>query len=74
MDCSLPGSSVPGDSPGKNTGAGYCAFLQGILPTQGSNPCLLHLLNCTQNLYSLATREARNIPRALVACYSMAQW
>ena len=22
MDCSLPGSSVPGDSPGKNTGGG----------------------------------------------------
>ena len=32
------------DSPGKNTGVG-CHFLpQGIFPTQGSNPCLLHLL------------------------------
>ena len=26
MDCSLPGSSVHGDSPGKNTGVG-CHFL-----------------------------------------------
>ena len=30
MDCSPPGFSVPGDSPGKNTGAGCHAFLQGI--------------------------------------------
>ena len=31
----------PGDSPGKNTGVGCHALLQGIFPTQGSNPCLL---------------------------------
>ena len=42
MDCSLPGSSVQGDSPGKNTGVGCCALLQGIFPTQGSNPGLPH--------------------------------
>ena len=30
MDCSPPGSSVHGDSPGKNTGVGCHAFLQGI--------------------------------------------
>ena len=42
MDCSLPGSSVHGDSPGKNTGVGCHALLQGIFPTQGLNPlCLL---------------------------------
>ena len=41
-DCSLPGSSLQGDSPGKNTGVGCQAFLQGIFPTQGSNPGLLH--------------------------------
>ena len=38
MDCSLPGSSVHGDSPGKNSGVGYHALLQGIFPTQVSNP------------------------------------
>ena len=38
MDCSLPGSSVHGDSPGKNPGVGCHALLQGIFPTQGSNP------------------------------------
>ena len=37
---SLPGSSVRGESPGKNTGVGCHAFLQGIFPTQGSNPGL----------------------------------
>ena len=42
MDCSPPGSSVHGDSPGKNTGVGCHALLQGIFPTQGSNPGLPH--------------------------------
>ena len=37
------GSSVHGDPPGKNTGMGCCALLQGNFPTQGSN---LHLI-CT---------------------------
>ena len=31
----------PWDSPGKNTGVGCRALLQGIFPTQGSNLCLL---------------------------------
>ena len=42
VDCSLPGSSVHGDSPGKNTGVGCHSLLQGIFPTQGLNPGLLH--------------------------------
>ena len=42
MDCSPPGSFVHGDSPGKNTGVGYFALLQGIFLTQGLNPHLLH--------------------------------
>ena len=42
MDCSPPGSSVHGDSPGKNTGVGCHALLQGIFPTQGLNPALPH--------------------------------
>ena len=41
----------PGDSPGKNTGMGCHAFLQGIVPTQGSNPGLLH---CRQILCQLS--------------------
>ena len=45
MDHSPPGSSVHGVSPGKNTGLGCHALLQGIFPTQGSNPRLLCLLH-----------------------------
>ena len=48
MDDSLPGSSVHGIFPGKNTGPGCHFFLQGIFPTQGSN---LRLLHCRQMLY-----------------------
>ena len=50
MYCSSPCSS-PGDSPGKNTGVGCHALLQGIFPTQGSNPCLPH---CRWILYRLS--------------------
>ena len=42
MECSPPGSSVHGDSPGKNTGMGCHVLLQGIFPTQGSNLGLPH--------------------------------
>ena len=43
----------PQDSPGKNTGVGGHDLLQGILPAQELNPCLLWLLHCTWILYSL---------------------
>ena len=39
VDCRL---LCPGDSPGKNTGVGCHFLLQGIFPTQGSNPGLPH--------------------------------
>ena len=42
---SVPGSSVHGDSPGKNTGVGCHAPLQGIFLTQGWNPHLSSLLH-----------------------------
>ena len=38
----------PWNSPGQKTGVGCYCLLQGIFPTQGSNPCLLH---CRQILY-----------------------
>ena len=41
-DCSPPGSSVHGDSPGKNPRVGCHALLQGIFPTQGLNLGLAH--------------------------------
>ena len=57
VDCSLPGSSVHGDSPSKNTGVGCHALLQGIFPTQGSNPGLLY---CRQILYWLCHQGTPN--------------
>ena len=51
MDYSPPGSSVHGDSPGKNAGVGCHSLLQGSFPTQGLNPDLLH---CRQTLYHLS--------------------
>ena len=68
MDCSPPGSSVHGDSPGKNIGVGCqvgChALLQGIFPTQGLNAGLPH---CRRILNHLSHQES---PRILewVAC------
>ena len=41
----------PWTSPGQNTGVDSLSFLQGIFPTQGSNPGLLH---CRQILYQLS--------------------
>ena len=51
MDCSPLGLSVCGDFPGKNTGVGCHAFLQGIFPTQGLN---LDLPHYRQILYQLS--------------------
>ena len=45
VDCSPPGSSVHGDSPGKNFGMGYHALLQGIFATPGWQVHLLYLLH-----------------------------
>ena len=42
--CSLPGSSIHGDSPGKNTGVGCHFLLQGIFPTR-DGAHVLHLLH-----------------------------
>ena len=58
MDCSLPSSSVRGDSPGKNTGVGCHALLQRIVPTQGLNPGLPH---CRQILYHLSYQGSPRI-------------
>ena len=41
----------PWNSPGQNSRVGSCSLLQGIFPTQGSNPCLPH---CKWILYQLS--------------------
>ena len=55
----LLGSTVHGGSPGKNTGGGCHALLQGIFPTQGPNP---GLPQCKWMLYCLSHRGS---PRTL---------
>ena len=59
------GLLCPWNSPGKNTGMGSHSFLQGIFPTQGSNPGFLH---CRQILYHL-THQGSPLNRHLV-CFS----
>ena len=49
------GLHSPCNSPGQNSGVGSCSLLQGIFPTQGLNPGLLH---CRLILYQLSHREA----------------
>ena len=55
-DCSSPASSVHEYSPGKNSGVGCHALLQGNFPTQGSNQ-VSHIAeglpHCRQILYHL---------------------
>ena len=47
----------PWNSPGHNTGVGSLSLLQGIFPTQGSNPGLSH---CRRILYQLNYRGSPN--------------
>ena len=58
MDCSPPGSSVHGDSPGKNTGTGCHALLQEVFWIQGSNP---GLQRCKQIFYCLSYQGSPGI-------------
>ena len=60
MDCSPPGSSVHGDSPGKNTRVDCHALLQETFPSQGSNSSLLH---CRLILHHLSHQGSPRIPK-----------
>ena len=48
----------PWNSPGQNTGVDSLSLLQGIFPTQGSNPGLLH---CRWILYQLSQKGSPRI-------------
>ena len=54
----LHGLYSPWNSPGQNTGVGSLSFLQGIFPTQGSNPGLQH---CRQILYQTSHKGSPRI-------------
>ena len=68
IECRLPGSSVHGNSLGKNTGVGCHALLRGIYPTQGLNPGLLH---CRQILYTLSHQGSPWILEWVAYAFSM---
>ena len=67
LSCSVVSDSLgphglycsPWNSPGQNTGVGSLSLLQGIFPTQGSNPGVPH---CRHILYQLSHRRS---PRTL---------
>ena len=48
----------PWNSPGQNTGVGSLSLLRRIVPTEGSNPGLLH---CWQSLYQRSHKESPRI-------------
>ena len=52
------GPYSPWNSPGQNTGVSSLSLLQGIFPTQGSNPGLLH---CRRILYQLSHKGSPRI-------------
>ena len=58
------------DSPGKNTGVGCHALLQGIFPTQGLNPwplCLLHWQ--AGSLTTSTTSETHDYTYSFFICF-----
>ena len=57
----------PWDSPGKNTGVGCLALLQGIFPVQGLNPGLSY---CRQILYHLSHQGSPEILEWVVHPFS----
>ena len=69
IDCSPQGFSVHEDSPGKNTGVGCHALLQGIFPTQELNqgPLL-----CRQIRYQLSYQKESEVAQlGLTLCDPM---
>ena len=61
MDCSVPGSSVHGDSPGKNTGEGCHALFQGIFLTQRSNPTSVMCSSLAGRFFTNSTTRETHI-------------
>ena len=55
----------PWNSPGQKPGVGSLSFLQGIFPTQGSNPGLPH---CKRILYCLSHQASNSQPKWLKEC------
>ena len=65
----LHGLYSPLNSPGQKTGVGSLSLLQGIFPTQGLNPGLLH---CRQILYQLSHKGSPSILESVA--YPFSRW
>ena len=57
----------PWNSPGQNTAVGSLSLLQGIFPTQGSNPGFQH---CRWILYQLSNQESPRILKLVAHPFS----
>ena len=71
LPLSHQGSPCPWDSPGKNPGVGCHSLLQGIFPTQGSNPGIPH---CRQILYHLSQESCKNTCETGIKFRSPVKW
>ena len=71
MDCSPPGSSVHRIRMDKNIGMGCRSLLQGIFPTQGLNPSLLH---CRWILYRLSHQGSLLVNNNSSSCFLSVYW
>ena len=74
MVYSPPGSSVPGDSSGKNTGVGCHALLQGIFLTQGSNPGIPHCRWIFSNWVTRETLKSYDVLNIINLIYNDKTW
>ena len=61
----------PWSYPGQNIGAGSISLPQGIFPTQGSSPGLLH---CRQILYQLSHKGSPRILKRVAYPFSSRNW
>ena len=64
----------PWDSPGKDTGVGCHALFQGIVSTQGSNPCLSCLLHWPKGSLPLAPPGKSNWDILILKMYFLFIW
>ena len=71
MDYSPPGFPVHGDSPGKHTGVGCHALLQGLFPTERSNPGLPH---CRLILFSLSHQGSSRNTATSLSLFTFTHW
>ena len=73
MDCSPPGFSIHEDYPGKNTGVGFLALLQGIFRIQRSNQHCFIFPALASKFFTTSTTRERKIENtasegAVLAC------